>query len=156
METERFFVESAGFIKNLGEIGKAKSSHLVHLKLHCPDVGLTLSRCGPDRAFVETAAGRDWGLEAWWMSRTGVSRDEVTEVLAVDEPSAAAAWVKNYGGPRGTGVVQIPGIQRAGRCTARSIPTRRRSRRRELIPAAIAGRIQPMRYGTKLTPDAIQ
>jgi hypothetical protein len=33
----------------------------------------------------------------------------VTEVLGLDERGLAAAWVKRYGGPEGTGFVRING-----------------------------------------------
>jgi outer membrane protein assembly factor BamB len=54
-----------------------------------------------------TPAGRTWGLTAWWIGLYGVDSNEVTTVLALDEDGGAAAWVKNYGGPDGTGFVQL-------------------------------------------------
>ena len=33
--------------------------------------------------------------------------EEVTTVLVVDETGLASSWVKNYGGPEGTGLVQL-------------------------------------------------
>lgn len=60
-----------------------------------------------DQHSVElTRAGREWGLDDWWVGRGTTRPDQVTEVLAVDAVGRAVAWVKSYGGPRGTGFVQ--------------------------------------------------
>jgi hypothetical protein len=37
----------------------------------------------------------------------GIAPSGVTEVLAEDEWGLAAAWVKSYGGPAGTGFVRL-------------------------------------------------
>ena len=54
-----------------------------------------------------TPDGQKWGLVGWWVGIASVSKDQVTEVLAEDENGNAAAWVKNFGGPEGTGLVQL-------------------------------------------------
>lgn len=54
-----------------------------------------------------TADGRRWGLREWWMGMGGVDPTQVTTVLALDEAGGAGAWVKSYGGPEGTGLVQL-------------------------------------------------
>lgn len=54
-----------------------------------------------------TAEGRRWGLKEWWMGMGGVDPAQVTTVLALDEAGGAGAWVKSYGGPEGTGLVQL-------------------------------------------------
>jgi hypothetical protein len=36
-----------------------------------------------------------------------VAKNQVSKVLAKDENGNAAAWVKNFGGPEGTGLVQL-------------------------------------------------
>jgi outer membrane protein assembly factor BamB len=54
-----------------------------------------------------TDAGRAWGLRTWWAAPWSVKASEVSEVLASDENGLAAAWVKSYGGPPGTGFVMI-------------------------------------------------
>jgi outer membrane protein assembly factor BamB len=54
-----------------------------------------------------TDAGRAWGLRDWWVAPWSVKASEVSEVLAFDENGQAAAWVKSYGGPPGTGFVMI-------------------------------------------------
>ena len=36
---------------------------------------------------------------------------DVTETLALDEQGLAAAWLKSYGGPPGTGFVRLYGAQ---------------------------------------------
>ncbi len=55
-----------------------------------------------------TAEGIKWGLvRDWWIGGFAVDADQVTTVLARDETGRASAWVKNYGGPEGTGLVQL-------------------------------------------------
>ena len=54
-----------------------------------------------------TPEGTRWGLKGWWMGMSSVETREVTTVLARDEDGRAAAWVKNFGGPEGTGLVQL-------------------------------------------------
>ncbi len=55
-----------------------------------------------------TADGINWGLTRdWWVGGFAVDAKQVTTVLARDETGRASAWVKNYGGPEGTGLVQL-------------------------------------------------
>jgi hypothetical protein len=54
-----------------------------------------------------TDLGREWGLTGWWQSTWSIEPPRDGSVLALDERGLAAAWVKNYGGPRGTGFVQV-------------------------------------------------
>jgi outer membrane protein assembly factor BamB len=55
-----------------------------------------------------TAEGIKWGLmRDWWIGGFAVDADQVTTVMARDETGRAAAWVKNYGGPEGTGLIQL-------------------------------------------------
>jgi hypothetical protein len=55
-----------------------------------------------------TVEGTRWGLiRDWWVGGFAVEPDQVTLVLARDETGRASAWVKNYGGPEGTGLVQL-------------------------------------------------
>lgn len=56
-----------------------------------------------------TAEGRRWGLAGWWQSRWSVDPSGVTTVLATDENGLAAAWVRSFGGPEGTGFVRFDG-----------------------------------------------
>jgi eukaryotic-like serine/threonine-protein kinase len=51
--------------------------------------------------------GREWGLNGWWLSSWSIEPPPGAEILASDERGLAAAWVKRYGGPRGTGFVQV-------------------------------------------------
>ncbi|HYO45084.1 MAG TPA: PQQ-binding-like beta-propeller repeat protein [Gemmatimonadota bacterium] len=53
-----------------------------------------------------TDAGRRWGLEEGWLSRWSADTAGV-EALALDENGHAAAWVKSYGGPPGSGFVRL-------------------------------------------------
>ena len=55
------------------------------------------------------AGGRRWGLSGWWDANWAVDTSAVSEVLGLDERGLAAAWVKRYGGPPGTGFVRING-----------------------------------------------
>jgi outer membrane protein assembly factor BamB len=57
-----------------------------------------------------TALGRTWGLEGGWVGNQAVSPDQDILVLGLDENGRAAAWVKTYGGPEGTGFVGM-GLQ---------------------------------------------
>jgi eukaryotic-like serine/threonine-protein kinase len=54
-----------------------------------------------------TDEGKRWGLQGWWVGLGWVEPDQVSTVLARDENGKAGAWVKNYGGPEGTGLVQL-------------------------------------------------
>lgn len=54
-----------------------------------------------------TPAGEAWGLHGWWLSSWAVRSQAGLEELATDEHGLAAAWVRSYGGPPGTGFVQL-------------------------------------------------
>jgi len=55
-----------------------------------------------------TQEGISWGLSGWWVGVfTAVETNQVSTVLAMDEMGMAGAWVKNYGGREGTGLVQL-------------------------------------------------
>ncbi|MEO8198964.1 MAG: hypothetical protein ABI679_00450 [Gemmatimonadota bacterium] len=54
-----------------------------------------------------TSSGERWGLAGWWLSTWAIHGDSTLEVLATDENGRAAAWVRRYGGPSGTGFVQL-------------------------------------------------
>jgi eukaryotic-like serine/threonine-protein kinase len=56
-----------------------------------------------------TLEGRRWGMTGWWESNWSVDRAGVTETLAVDDNGLASSWVKNYGGPPGTGFIRLYG-----------------------------------------------
>jgi outer membrane protein assembly factor BamB len=62
---------------------------------------------------VPTAAGATWGLQSWMLSSFDADAASVTTVLARDEWHSAAAWVKSYGGPPGSGFVRIPVVHNA-------------------------------------------
>ncbi len=61
-----------------------------------------------------TDAARRWGIEDWWISNWSADPQSVSTVLARDEMGLAAAWVKSYGGPPGTGFVRLYGGQWQG------------------------------------------
>lgn len=55
-----------------------------------------------------TPAGKRLGLPEWWLTSWSASAKDVTTVLAYDEYGQAAAWIKHFGGPPGTGYIRIP------------------------------------------------
>ena len=55
-----------------------------------------------------TPDGVRWGLPARWRDAWSVAPAGVTRVLGMDEWGLAAAWVKRFGGPEGTGFVRVP------------------------------------------------
>lgn len=55
-----------------------------------------------------TAEGVHWGLAGWWLSNWSADPSNDLKILARDEQGLAAAWVRSYGGPEGTGFVRIP------------------------------------------------
>jgi len=59
------------------------------------------------RGVRATAVGRRWGISDRFRIGWGVAPEGVSEVLALDEWGLAAAWVKTYGGPAGTGFVRL-------------------------------------------------
>jgi eukaryotic-like serine/threonine-protein kinase len=61
------------------------------------------------RGVSPTAEGRRWGLSDRWRDAWSVSPKAVTTVLGLDEWGLAASWVRNYGGPYGTGFVRPAG-----------------------------------------------
>ena len=54
-----------------------------------------------------TPTGREWGLPEWWLGGWDLPISGNVTVLALNERGYAGAWVKNYGGPPGTGFVYI-------------------------------------------------
>jgi len=71
--------------------------------------GVDHSRALFDKRGVQaTSIGQRWGLAGYWRGSWGVSPSAVTEVLGLDEWGLATAWVKNYGGAAGTGLVRVP------------------------------------------------
>lgn len=58
-----------------------------------------------------TSEGERWNLDGWWQSNFGVEPNQVSTVLALDEKGLATAWVKNYGGGKGTGFVRFPVVE---------------------------------------------
>lgn len=63
-----------------------------------------------DRLGVQaTKVGLATGLEPWGTGAWSVDPSTVTTVLSYDEFGNAASWIKNYGGPAGTGFVRLWG-----------------------------------------------
>jgi len=62
---------------------------------------------------MPTAAGETWGLHGWMPASWDADASSVTTVLARDEWHSAAAWIKSYGGPPGSGFVRIPVVHDA-------------------------------------------
>lgn len=61
------------------------------------------------RGVRATTAGTAIGLPSHWRDNWSVTPAGVTTVLGLDEWGLAAAWIKRYGGPPGTGFVKVPG-----------------------------------------------
>ena len=61
-----------------------------------------------------TELGRRWGFPTgWWVGEGPIAATPgAVEVLASDEHGHAAAWVRRYGGPEGTGFVRFWGRER--------------------------------------------
>jgi hypothetical protein len=66
------------------------------------------------RSARPTDSGIRWGLPSMWRTSWSVGGRDVTDVLARDDWGLAAAWVKRYGGPEGTGFVRIPAANPLG------------------------------------------
>ncbi len=54
-----------------------------------------------------TPQAKQLGLADWWLDNWGANPEDVTHVLAEDEWGLAAAWVKRYGGPSGSGFIRL-------------------------------------------------
>lgn len=54
-----------------------------------------------------TPEGHRFGLRAFGIDTAPVNPAQVTTVLAVDEYGNAGSWLKSYGGPKGTGLLQL-------------------------------------------------
>ena len=90
------------------------TGQVVGLDFSIPERILGIQYGGPDTRGVGgfygasvTDDGRQWGLRGWWVGNNALAPEEVTTVLARNEYGRAQAWVKNYGGPEGTGLVQL-------------------------------------------------
>ena len=54
-----------------------------------------------------TRDGKKLGLKDFWLSTSQVEASPNLKILAKDETGFAAAWIKNFGGQEGTGLVQF-------------------------------------------------
>jgi len=71
-------------------------------------IGVRYTRGNFDPLGVKpTALGKRLGLADWYIDNWGALPDDVTTVLAHDEQGNAAAWIKTYGGPSGTGFIRF-------------------------------------------------
>jgi outer membrane protein assembly factor BamB len=72
-------------------------------------LGVDWSEWNTDKYHVTpTEDGRRWGLSEWSVASPATGPTAVDVVLALDELNRAAAWVREYGGPPGTGFVFLP------------------------------------------------
>lgn len=72
--------------------------------------GLDVSHSGEgEYGATRTAEGRAWGLDGMHLAETAVAPGPHVTTLAVDELGRAAAVVRDYGGPTGTGLVLLWG-----------------------------------------------
>jgi hypothetical protein len=60
-----------------------------------------------DYEATPTTEGRRWGLHGWWPTRWAAATDSSLTPLATDERGDAPLFVRRFGGPAGTGFVQI-------------------------------------------------
>lgn len=58
-----------------------------------------------------TPEGKKFYLDGWWNSNFGIDSRSVTTVFATDDQGFATAWMKNYGGRKGTGFYRLPVIE---------------------------------------------
>lgn len=73
--------------------------------------GISFERGNFDLLTTHTTRGGElWGLHGWFVSNYAADPGTVTSVLATDEQGLAAAYVKSFGGPGGTGFVRVPVI----------------------------------------------
>ena len=56
---------------------------------------------------IYTHEGNRWGLLGSSIGFWPVNPKVVTNILALDENGYAASWLKNYGGPDGSGLMQL-------------------------------------------------
>lgn len=61
-----------------------------------------------DYGFQPTPTGRAWGLSDFGVASQGLPVSDRITPLALDELGHAVVWVRPYGGPEGTGFVQVP------------------------------------------------
>ena len=54
-----------------------------------------------------TPAGARLGLPSGWLDSWGADPQDVTTVFAYDEKGQAAAWIKAFGGPPGSGFIRV-------------------------------------------------
>jgi hypothetical protein len=98
----------------LAYVQDPESGKTVAIDFERPTRVLGLHYAGPDtRAFGGyhgtnvTELGRRRGLHGWFTPICAIEPSEVDAVLAIDEYGHAGAWEKTYGGPPGTGLVQL-------------------------------------------------
>ncbi|HZF10667.1 MAG TPA: PQQ-binding-like beta-propeller repeat protein [Thermoanaerobaculia bacterium] len=68
---------------------------------------------GDEQGVRATPEGVRWGLPASWVGGIALPPAPGLTVLGRDENGRAAAWVKSYGGPEGTGLVGVWGREYA-------------------------------------------
>ncbi len=89
-------------------------------RINAYDIGRATTLLGVDHSSANfdfygsapTELGDSWGLERGWLSTFSIDVADGIEVLGVDENGRAGAWVKNFGGPAGTGYIGM-GLHRA-------------------------------------------
>ncbi|HTE44085.1 MAG TPA: PQQ-binding-like beta-propeller repeat protein [Gemmatimonadaceae bacterium] len=72
-------------------------------------IGVRFTRGNFDQLGVSriSAAARRLGFPDWYLDSWGADAEDVTTAYAFDEQGQAAAWVKRYGGPVGTGFIRV-------------------------------------------------
>lgn len=54
-----------------------------------------------------TSEGAKLGLKGFWTGYGSIVPDANTVVLSYDQYKQASCWIRNYGGPKGTGIIQL-------------------------------------------------
>lgn len=108
----RRYLDSGGKVVSMGylpgQLVHDEEGSLTGLDRERPGaiLDIDLSAFDGDRHTVTpTELGRAWGLDGWWVGTGQTLPSRVDHVLALDERGRAVAWVKEYGGPPGTGLV---------------------------------------------------
>ncbi|MEP6493395.1 MAG: PQQ-binding-like beta-propeller repeat protein [bacterium] len=110
----RRYLNAAGTVVWTGSppgIAPLKFSSLKDLDRSAPQnlIGVRFTRGNFDQLGVSriSADARRLGFPDWYLDNWAADAEDVTTTYAFDEQGQAAAWVKRYGGPAGTGFIRV-------------------------------------------------
>jgi eukaryotic-like serine/threonine-protein kinase len=110
----RRYLNAGGSVVTFGappRIAPADMRSLLDLQRDAPTriIGVRYTRGNFDPLGVTpNALGERLGFSDWYLDNWGAMPQDVTTVFATDEHGNAAAWIKNFGGPNGTGFIRLP------------------------------------------------